>query len=603
MPPSPTQDAALQRARSYWLAALFIVVPLPFLILPMTGAAWLNAAPGDAFPGGTRFTLMSLGFAAALAMLGMFARNQAYKSSWQGDIVTPAGYVRGNLYFFAALVIGAVGIALAGVKTAYPRAQLRRSARLLRPAPPEPTQRQTDAPAPADTGPGRPRQRREGHAVTRLHLATANTPGAIALLQLHGPDTPRILKQLTGRADWRPGRVSLCHFADIDEGLAVLMNRDVHAGDGIAPPPSQGGGRGEGLRSGETRGREPDADRRPPPQPSPWKGEGAGTKAEEVTRKHNAPWAQLMPHGGPRVVQLLIDHLLTLGCTLEPAPAPRDVYPEAGSPIEADMLHAIAAAASPAAIDLLARQPTLWRGLLQQAGDSPEIPQRDTLAKRSRTLDQLITPPTVVVVGRANVGKSTLTNALSGRAVSIVADLPGTTRDWVGALVELRSGLGSRVAGRAGDGGANPKPETRGPAPEIAVHWLDTPGLRASDDTVEQRAIALARSVIERANVLVVMRDAENAWPDTDALPRTPDLWVMNKCDEAETPSESAGQSPDRPLPLSAEHGHGLPALQHHILGLVGLAFFDDDTPWAFSNTLRDWAAGEPVDLDAYLRP
>ena len=115
-----TQDAALQRARTYWWAALLVVVPLPFVILPMTGAAWLDAAPSDAFPGGSRFTIMSLLFAAALAMLGMFARNQAYKSGWQGDLVTPAGYVRGNLYFFAALVIGAVGIAIAGVKVGYP---------------------------------------------------------------------------------------------------------------------------------------------------------------------------------------------------------------------------------------------------------------------------------------------------------------------------------------------------------------------------------------------------------------------------------------------------------------------------------------------------
>ncbi|MFI4859983.1 MAG: hypothetical protein ACIAXF_04795 [Phycisphaerales bacterium JB063] len=120
MTPPLTQDAALQRARSYWLAALFIVVPLPFVILPLTGAAWLNAAPGDAFEGGTRFTLMSFLFAGALAMLGMFARNQAYKSHWQGDIVTPAGYARGNLYFFAGIILGAVGIALAGVRVAYP---------------------------------------------------------------------------------------------------------------------------------------------------------------------------------------------------------------------------------------------------------------------------------------------------------------------------------------------------------------------------------------------------------------------------------------------------------------------------------------------------
>ncbi|MEM9415611.1 MAG: hypothetical protein AAGA29_09070 [Planctomycetota bacterium] len=120
MPTELTQDAALQRARSYWWAALMVVIPLPFVILPVTGADWLNVAPGDAFPGGARFTIMSFIAAGSLAMLGMFARNQAYKSNWQGDVVTPGGYARGNLYFFAAIVLGAVGIALAGVKVGYP---------------------------------------------------------------------------------------------------------------------------------------------------------------------------------------------------------------------------------------------------------------------------------------------------------------------------------------------------------------------------------------------------------------------------------------------------------------------------------------------------
>ncbi|MEM9415610.1 MAG: GTPase [Planctomycetota bacterium] len=382
--------------------------------------------------------------------------------------------------------------------------------------------------------------------MTRLHLATASTPGAIALLQLHGQDTPRILSELTGRADWRAGRVALCSFAEIDEGLAVLMDRGDNA----------------------------------------------------------APWAQLMPHGGPRVVQRLIDHLLTLGCTFEPQPDPRDVYPEAGSAIGADMLHAIANAASPAAIDLLAAQPGRWRGLLQQTG-ADETELREAISQRSRVLDRLITPPTVVVAGRANVGKSTLTNALSGRAVSIVADLPGTTRDWVGTLVELRSGLGSGVSGLAGGHAPSPNPETPDPAPEVAVQWLDTPGLRVSDDTVEQRAISLARSVVKSADVLIAMRDVLNDWPEPGALPRTPDLWVLNKCDGQETVSQSHdGSSPDRPLRISAEHGHGLPTLQHEVLQRLGLGLLQDEAAhWAFSTTLRAWAAGEPVDLDRYLQP
>ena len=312
--------------------------------------------------------------------------------------------------------------------------------------------------------------------MTTLHVVTANTPGAIALIQLHGPEARRILSQLTGRDDWPIGRVFLSQFGDIDEGLAVALGQDA---------------------------------------------------------------AQLMPHGGPRVVQLLVERLVALGCTIAHDPDPRTTYPEAASHIEADALHTIALAQSPAAIDLLADQPARWQRLLAKP-NAERAAQRESIRQRSAILSRLVNPPTVVVAGPANVGKSTLTNALMGRAVSIVADLPGTTRDWVGGVVELRSGLGPEVS-----------------SPEIAVRWLDTPGLRESDDAVEQRAIALARSVVRDADVLIAMRDAANDWPETKGLTRTPDLWVMNKCDDAGAGDDVGDSSRDHPLRISAEHGHG----------------------------------------------
>src|SRR5690606_7522821 len=78
----------------------------------------------------------------------------------------------------------------------------------------------------------------------------------------------------------------------------------------------------------------------------------------------NENWAQLMPHGGPRVVQKLVDQLLKLGVTLSTV-NPKEVdarllYPEAATALEADMLATLAAAASPAAVDLLLGQPALW---------------------------------------------------------------------------------------------------------------------------------------------------------------------------------------------------------------------------------------------------
>jgi small GTP-binding protein len=355
--------------------------------------------------------------------------------------------------------------------------------------------------------------------VTRVTLTTANTPGAVAMIQLHGDAVVGTLERLTGRVNWNDRRAYLVNFANIDEGLGVLVNNHT---------------------------------------------------------------AQLMPHGGPRVVQRLLQHLTAeLGCAYDATPDPREIYPEADSPIEADMLDAIAKATSPAAIDLLSQQAYLWRGLLQQAGGVSRE-SRKQIVERSIILNHLLNPPTVVVAGPANVGKSTLTNALMGKAMSIVADLPGTTRDWVGGLVELSASNDAQQA--------------------IAVNWLDTPGLRDSDDTVEQRAIQLAKQQIEQADVLITMRDRDQPWPDAKALPRKPDLWVINKVDDAQKPDDHAGLSSASPLAISAIKEIHLDRLQSIVIGRLGL---DDllSEPWAFSDALVSLFADSDYNaLSRYLQ-
>ncbi|MEM8496282.1 MAG: GTPase, partial [Planctomycetota bacterium] len=300
-------------------------------------------------------------------------------------------------------------------------------------------------------------------------VTTSNQPGAVAILQVSGhvEDLVELLDALTSDvpprsrdatrprliARWPVGRLRLCDFAGIDEGLAGRIS--------------------------------------------------------ETT-------AQLMPHGGLRVVQKLEAWLRANGVEPDPttgvAVDARTLYPEAASHLEADMLHAIATWSSPAAIERLADQPRRWRRWLES------MPRADPEYQAS--LRHLFVPPTVVVVGRPNVGKSTLLNRLVGRSASVVADLPGTTRDWVGGLVEL-------VPTLPGGGDGDPAIDA------VAVRWLDTPGLRSSDDAVEQRAIEQARGVVADADVLVAMRDPEHGWPDLGNLPREPDVWVINKADRS----------------------------------------------------------------------
>ena len=282
-----------------------------------------------------------------------------------------------------------------------------------------------------------------------------------------------------------------------------------------------------------------------------------------------ADWAQLFPHGGPRVVQKLCARLVELGATSPPDQRARAIYLEAGSDLEADMLATLAQAASPAAIELLLAQPSLWKkALLAWRNEVTSLPAIAQVLDRSAILDRLLAPPAVAVVGRPNVGKSTLSNRILGRNASIVADMPGTTRDWVAGLAEIHS---------------------------VAVRWLDTPGLRHSDDAMEQQAITLALDVIQHADLLIALRDPKLDWPELASLPRKPDLWVMGKCDLAAISiNAGSGSTSSDPLPVSAVTGTGIDQLELAVLQQLQLA----DPPratWAFSSALRKLLAADDL--------
>ncbi len=341
-----------------------------------------------------------------------------------------------------------------------------------------------------------------------ITVTTAVRPGAIAVLQLVGADVPNALASVLERAvTLGVGRVSLVKVPGIDDAV--------------------------------------------------------------LARVTATTW-QLMPHGGPRVVQRIVEACASAGMTVQHEPAALQLYPEARSEIEADMLSAIARAASPAAIDRLLAQPARWRAAWEASG-------RRALetSNEAHPWDRLLTPATVVVVGRPNVGKSTLLNAVSGRSVALVADLPGTTRDWVGGFVEL---------------------PWRGSF--VAVRWLDTPGLRTTDDPAERAAITAARTVMRSADVLVAMRDFEHDWLGGEDLPRSPDVHVVNKCDTPQRMRDAATLAigPHPVVPISADSGAGLPALVDAVTDALGIATADDASLWPFSQTLAQGG-----DLSGYL--
>ena len=230
--------------------------------------------------------------------------------------------------------------------------------------------------------------------------------------------------------------------------------------------------------------------------------------------------AQLTPHGGPRVVELIAEKIAAAGAQWHTKPL-RNSYPEASDEIEERALGTIAQAASPIAIELLLKQPERWRN------DSSPLSNADLA--RSQRLNRLIWPPTIAVFGPPNAGKSTLLNRLLGREAAIVSPQAGTTRDRIGALIDI--------------GG-------------LVVQWIDTPGHRESDDPLEQEAIELAHHAIEQADLRIrlIAPDTElHGDPHADA-----DLLVVNKADldAARYLAEQLGG-----LLISATSGEGIETL------------------------------------------
>jgi small GTP-binding protein len=169
-------------------------------------------------------------------------------------------------------------------------------------------------------------------------------------------------------------------------------------------------------------------------------------------------------HGGTAVVRTVLDLAGSCGFEINPpAPVPAD--------LQAEVIAALPLARTETALRALLAQPAAWKNF------TPAI-ARNMLDDPSGRW--LIRPPTVAIVGPANVGKSTLANRLYGQDRAIVADMPGTTRDWVGAVADLNG---------------------------LAVTLVDTPGLRTTDDAIEIAAVAAAAGEIRAADLVVVVVD------------------------------------------------------------------------------------------------
>ncbi len=293
---------------------------------------------------------------------------------------------------------------------------------------------------------------------------------------------------------------------------------------------------------------------------------------------------ELQGHGGPVVVNLLLARCLELGARLaRPGEFSERAYLNgridlAQAEAVADLIDASTATAARSAmrslqgefsraIGKLADELVALRTLTEATLDFPDeeidflqaadafgrldriSAQLDAVFLRARRGSILRGGLQVVLVGRPNVGKSSLLNRLAGDEVAIVTPIAGTTRDALRSSLEIRG---------------------------IPLHVIDTAGLRETVDAVEIIGIERSWREIARADVIVLVADALAGESDEDRaiIGRLPaaslQLTVFNKADlSGDSVRVEAG--PAGPvIYLSAKTGAGVELFERALLDAAG---------------------------------
>ena len=162
------------------------------------------------------------------------------------------------------------------------------------------------------------------------------------------------------------------------------------------------------------------------------------------------------------------------------------------------------------------------------------------LAKSFETGQALKQGIPVAIVGKTNVGKSTLLNRLLKDDRAIVSDVHGTTRDTIEDTIDING---------------------------ITFRFIDTEGIRQTQDEVEQIGITRTYAAIDKARIVLWLIDAEPSTEDiNDIIQRTENkklIIIKNKADKADNNSYNLLNRPF--ITISAKFGTGIDELEQAI--------------------------------------
>lgn len=278
-----------------------------------------------------------------------------------------------------------------------------------------------------------------------------------------------------------------------------------------------------------------------------WQGRGGdvetGLAGEQiVVCRVSEERVELHCHGGTAAVARIFEDLAGVGVTqCEWVEMIEDGGKRPANRVEIELAQALSAATTWRTAALLLDQQTGvlvnalkrlgsvdWKQRDQAAGWLAELLEWSSLGR------QLVVPPTVVLAGLPNVGKSSLLNALLGFGRAIVWDEPGTTRDVVVGHTALEG---------------------------WPIRLADTAGLRATEDEIEAIGIAHARRELDSADLVVLVVDGSQG-VDGDSRRLMDELSealvVANKSDLGDV---AEGELPSDALVVSALTGAGIDRL------------------------------------------